>query len=99
LLANGNPPWKLLRAFDDGEKIHIQFLASIARGKLPTDVQPNVPELALPLPSHLGSATINSQQPVATAYTTPAHDPADALRKEAEAAATSSVFFRASNQE
>jgi len=30
-----NPPWKPLRAFDDGEKVYIQFPASITQGELP----------------------------------------------------------------
>lgn len=33
---NGStPPWKPLRAFDDGEKVYIQFPAGIAQGELP----------------------------------------------------------------
>ena len=35
-----------------------------------------------------------SQQPVTPTYAPPGHDPEDARRKEAEAAAASSVFFR-----
>jgi len=66
--------------------------------KLPPVLPPNVPELGPPLPGDLGPAIINSQQPVIAAYTTPAYDPDDALRKEAEAAAASSVFFRINNQ-
>ena len=30
-----NPPWKPLRAFDDGEKFYIQFPQGIAQGELP----------------------------------------------------------------
>jgi hypothetical protein len=30
-----NPPWKPLRAFDDGEKVYIQFPPGIAQGELP----------------------------------------------------------------
>jgi type IV secretion system protein VirB10 len=37
---------------------------------------------------------VKSQQPVTPTYAPPGHDPKDALRKEAEAAAASSVFFR-----
>ena len=29
------PPWKPLRAFDDGEKVYIQFPPGIAQGELP----------------------------------------------------------------
>jgi len=66
--------------------------------KLPPALPPDVPELGPPLPGDLGPAIVNSQQPVIAAYTTPAYDPDDALRKEAEAAAASSVFFRTNNQ-
>jgi len=34
-ISGSNPPWKPLRAFDDGEKVYIQFPASIAQGELP----------------------------------------------------------------
>jgi len=34
-VSGSNPPWKPLRAFDDGEKIYIQFPAGIAQGELP----------------------------------------------------------------
>ena len=53
-----------------------------------------MPELGPPLPGDLGPAIVNSQQPAVAAYAAPGHDPADALRKEEEAAAASSVFFR-----
>ena len=33
--VSGNPPWKPLRAFDDGEKVYIQFPPGIAQGELP----------------------------------------------------------------
>jgi len=59
---------------------------------------PSIPELGPPLPGDLGPAIVNSQQPVIAAYSSPAYDLDDALRKEAEAAAASSVFFRTSNQ-
>ncbi len=67
---------------------------------LPSDYSklPKVPELGPPLPGDLGPAIVNSQQPVVAAYAAPGHDPNDALRKEAEAAAASSVFFRSGNQ-
>jgi len=31
-ISGSNPPWKPLRAFDDGEKVYIQFPAGIAQG-------------------------------------------------------------------
>lgn len=55
---------------------------------------PKVPELGPPLPGDLGPAIVKSQQPVTPTYAPPGHDPEDARRKEAEAAAASSVFFR-----
>ena len=64
---------------------------------LPTDyskLPPKVPELGPPLPGDLGPAIVASQQPVTPTYAPPGHDPEDALRKEADAAAASSVFFR-----
>lgn len=57
-----------------------------------------VPELGPPLPGDLGPAIVASQQPVTPTYAPPSHDPADALRKEADAAAASSVFFRSGGQ-
>lgn len=65
--------------------------------QLPSDYSElrKVPELGPPLPGDLGPAIVKSQQPV---YGQPGHDPEDALRKEAEAAAASSVFFRSANQ-
>ncbi|WP_198972023.1 TrbI/VirB10 family protein [Xylophilus sp. ASV27] len=69
--------------------------------KLPPAVAP-VPELGPPLPGDLGPAMVKSQQPAVGAYAAPGHDPAqaerDALRKEAEQAMGSSVFFRSSGQ-
>ncbi len=68
---------------------------------LPADyskLPPNVPELGPPLPGDLGPAIVASQQPMTPAYVPPGHDPNDALRKEAEAAAASSVFFRSGGQ-
>lgn len=35
VISGSNPPWKPLRAFDDGEKVYIQFPAGIAQGELP----------------------------------------------------------------
>ncbi|MBG4532241.1 TrbI/VirB10 family protein [Pseudomonas aeruginosa] len=57
-----------------------------------------VPELGPPLPGDLGPAIVASQQPVTPTYVPPGHDPEDALRKEADAAAASSVFFRSGQQ-
>ncbi|HFH2979965.1 P-type conjugative transfer protein TrbG [Pseudomonas aeruginosa] len=34
-ISGSNPPWKPLRAFDDGQKVYIQFPAGIAQGELP----------------------------------------------------------------
>lgn len=34
-ISGSNAPWKPLRAFDDGEKVYIQFPAGIAQGELP----------------------------------------------------------------
>src|SRR3546814_4878856 len=68
---------------------------------LPADyskLPPKVPELGPPLPGDLGPAIVKSQQPVTASYAPPGHDPNDALRKEAEAAAGSSVFFRSGTQ-
>ncbi len=73
--------------------------------QLPTDyskLPPKVPELGPPLPGDLGPAIVKSQQPAVAQYSPPGQDPGaaerDARRKEAEAAAGSSVFFRSSNQ-
>ena len=67
---------------------------------LPSDYSklPKVPELGPPLPGDLGPAIVKSQQPVTPTYAPPGHDPEDARRKEADAAAGSSVFFRSGNQ-
>ncbi|MHA6863735.1 TraB/TrbI/VirB10 family type IV secretion system protein [Ralstonia pseudosolanacearum] len=73
--------------------------------RLPTDyskLPPQVPELGPPLPGDLGPAIVKSQPPAVASYSPPGQDAAaaerDALRKEAEAAAGSSVFFRSGNQ-
>ncbi|CAJ0796575.1 P-type conjugative transfer protein TrbG [Ralstonia holmesii] len=34
-ISGSNPPWKPMHAFDDGEKVYIQFPAGIAQGELP----------------------------------------------------------------
>ncbi len=69
--------------------------------KLPPPVPAKVPELGPPLPGDLGPAIVKSQQPTIANYAPPGQDAAaaerDAMRKEAEAAAGSSVFFRSSN--
>jgi len=68
---------------------------------LPADyskLPPKVPALGPPLPGDLGPAIVASRQPVTPIYAPPGHDPGDALRKEAEAAAAASVFFRSGNQ-
>ncbi|WP_281687352.1 TrbI/VirB10 family protein [Pseudomonas citronellolis] len=61
----------------------------------------NVPPLGPPLPGDLGPAIVNAQPPL-PANMPPGNDPAaaarDAMRKEAEDAAGSSVFFRSSTQ-
>lgn len=64
---------------------------------LPSDyskLPQKVPELGPPLPGDLGPAIVKSQQPVTPTYAPPGHDPEDTWRKEADAAAASSVFFR-----
>lgn len=62
----------------------------------------SVPTLGPPLPGDLGPAIVQSQQPPPLPSGSPGQDATaaerDALRKEAEAAAGSSVFFRTSNQ-
>ena len=35
VISGSNPPWKPQRAFDDGEKVYIQFPPGIAQGELP----------------------------------------------------------------
>lgn len=34
-ITGDNPPWKPVRAFDDGQRVYIQFPAGIAQGELP----------------------------------------------------------------
>jgi hypothetical protein len=34
-ISGDSPPWKPLRAFDDGKKVYIQFPGGIAQGELP----------------------------------------------------------------
>jgi len=66
--------------------------------KLPPRVPRGVPELGPPLPGDLGPAIVRSQQPLASGAAPPGHDPEDVLRKEADAAAASPVFFRSGAQ-
>ncbi|NYT80250.1 TrbI/VirB10 family protein [Alcaligenaceae bacterium] len=65
---------------------------------LTPEVPSDVPELGPPLPGDLGPAIVNSQQPAVATYAPPGVDAEaaerEARRKEAEAAAASSVFFR-----
>lgn len=66
--------------------------------QLPPLLPPGVPELGPPLPGDLGPAIVQSRQPAQAGYAAPGVDPADALRKEADAAAASPVFFRSGGQ-
>lgn len=34
-ISGGHPPWKPRQAFDDGQKVYIQFPSGIAQGELP----------------------------------------------------------------
>jgi len=71
--------------------------------KLPPPVPISVPELGPPLPGDLGVPILRAeQQAQGYGYQPPGHDPAEADRlarlKEAEEAASSSVFFRSGGQ-
>ena len=92
-----------------GEKTELYNVDRVSRSdglsQLPSDyskLPASVPELGPPLPGDLGPAIVKSQSPAVASYSPPGHDPAaaerDALRKEADAAAASSVFFRSGNQ-
>ncbi|MBE0588877.1 MAG: TrbI/VirB10 family protein, partial [Hydrogenophaga sp.] len=92
-----------------GEKTELYNVDRVSRSdglsQLPADyskLPPSVPELGPPLPGDLGPAIVRSQSQAVTSYSPPGHDLAgaerDALRKEADAAAASSVFFRSGNQ-
>ena len=95
------------RAANDPTELYNVDRVSRSEGldRLPADYSKllaKVRELGPPLPGDLGPAIVHSQQPVTPTYAPPGQDPAaaerDALRKEADAAAGSSVFFRSSNQ-
>ena len=89
---------------DAGEQTELYNVDRVSKSEgldgLPSDYSKlrKVPELGPPLPGDLGPAIVASQQPAVAAYAAPGHDPNDALRKEAEAAAASSVFFRSGGQ-
>ena len=92
--------WSLQPHRRAGEQTELYNVDRVSKSEgldgLPSDYSklPKVPELGPPLPGDLGPAIVASQQPMAPTYAPPGHDPEDALRKEAEAAAASSVFFR-----
>jgi len=92
--------WSLQPHRRAGEQTELYNVDRVSKSEgldgLPSDYSklPKVPELGPPLPGDLGPAIVKSQQPVAPTYAPPGHDPEDARRKEAEAAAASSVFFR-----
>lgn len=95
------------RSSSDSTELYTVDRVSKSEGldRLPADysrLPPKVPELGPPLPGDLGPAIVRSQRPAVASYTPPGQDAAaaerDAMRKEAEAAAGSSVFFRSSNQ-
>ena len=86
---------------DAGEQTELYNVDRVSKSEgldgLPSDYSKlprKVPELGPPLPGDLGPAIVKAQQPVTPTYAPPGHDPDDARRKEAEAAAASSVFFR-----
>lgn len=92
--------WSLQPHRRTGEQTELYNVDRVSKSEgldgLPSDYSklPKVPELGPPLPGDLGPAIVKAQQPVAPTYAPPGHDPEDARRKEAEAAAASSVFFR-----
>ena len=88
-----------------GEQTELYNIDRVSKSEgldeLPSDyskLPAKVPELGPPLPGDLGPAIVHSQQPVAPAYASPGRDPDEALHKEAEMAAASSVFFRSDAQ-
>lgn len=101
--------WSLRpQQYSTGEQTELYNVDRVSRPEgldgLPSDysrlpaLPPTVPELGPPLPGDLGPAIVKSQLPVTATYAPPGHDPNDASRKEAEAAAASSIFFRSSAQ-
>ena len=92
--------WSLQPHRRAGEQTELYNVDRVSKSEgldgLPSDYSklPKVPELGPPLPGDLGPAIVKSQQPATPTYAPPGHDPEDARRKEAEAAAASSVFFR-----
>ncbi len=97
--------WSLQPHRRAGEQTELYNVDRVSKSEgldgLPSDYSKlprKVPELGPPLPGDLGPAIVKSQQPLTPAYAPPGHDPADAWRKEADAAANSSVFFRSGNQ-
>ena len=92
--------WSLQPHRRAGEQTELYNVDRVSKSEgldgLPSDYSklPKVPELGPPLPGDLGPAIVKAQQPVTPTYAPPGHDPDDARRKEAEAAAASSVFFR-----
>jgi len=95
-------PTKRRAASDPTELYNVDRVSrSEGLDRLPADyskLPAKVPALGPPLPGDLGPAIVHSQQPMTPTYAPPGQDPAaaerDALRKEADAAAGSSVFFR-----
>ena len=81
-----------------GEQTELYNVDRVSKSEGLDALPPDVPELGPPLPGDLGPAIVASQQPVTPGYSPPGHDPEDALRKEADAAAASSVFFRSGGQ-
>jgi type IV secretion system protein VirB10 len=90
---------------EDGTDELVYNVDRVARSegldRLPADyseLAPGVPGLGPPLRGDLGPAIVKSRRPVTASSAPPGEDPLtaerDALRKEAEAAATSPVFFR-----
>ena len=84
-----------------GEQMELYNVDRVSKSEgldgLPADyskLPAQVPALGPPLPGDLGPAIVKSQQPATPTYAPPGHDPEDTLRKEADAAAASSVFFR-----
>ncbi len=97
--------WSLQPHRRAGEQTELYNVDRVSKSEgldgLPADyskLPAKVPDLGPPLPGDLGPAIVKSQQPVMPAYAPPGHDPEDARRKEADAAAASTVFFRSGRQ-